>query len=50
MHIKRFDPSNKNSYALVIKKEERKEGDIVGGKKNKKPKTENQLLMEEGRL
>ena len=36
MHIKRFDPSNKQSFALVIKKEERKEGDTIGGKKNKK--------------
>lgn len=40
MHIKRFDPANKNSFALVIKKEERKEGDNIGGKKNKKQKTE----------
>ena len=50
MHIKRFDPANKNSFALVIKKEERKEGDNIGGKKNKKQKTERQMLMEEGRL
>jgi len=35
MHIKRFDPSNKNSFALVIKQEDKKEGEKIGKKKNK---------------
>jgi hypothetical protein len=38
MHIKRFDPANKQSFALVIKKEEKKEDGT--GKKNKIKKTE----------
>jgi hypothetical protein len=35
MHIKRFDPSNKNTFALVVKQEEKKEGEKKKKKKNK---------------
>ena len=48
MHIKRFDPSNPNSFALVVKAEEKEEKADVH--KKKKQKTEKQTLLEEGRL
>ena len=48
MHIKRFDPSNPNSFALVVKEEEKEEKADVH--KKKKQKTEKQTLLEEGRL
>lgn len=48
MHIKRFDPSNPNSFALVVKAEDKEEKADVH--KKKKQKTEKQTLLEEGRL
>ena len=32
MHIKRFDPSNLSSHALIVKKDEKEEKDYKGSK------------------
>lgn len=55
MHIKRFDPTNKNSHALIVPKEEKKESidektGLKTGKKTKGPTDQRQRLMEQGRL
>lgn len=44
MHIKRFDPSNPQSFALLVKKEEKPVGEKLSEKQ------ERQKLHEEGRL